>query len=279
MRQSDKMDYKLPKLPARPENSNKGTFGKVLNIAGSDYMPGAGYLSSISALKIGAGYVELLSTEKVLTAVSHLAPEIVLVPVSRLNEVINEATVISIGCGLSTTKDAEELFKNVLKSDKPIVIDADGLNILSKIEHDFDKKAVLTPHPKEASRLLNCSLEEILSNIENSAINISTKYNCITVLKTHNTIVTDGENFYINNTGNSALSKAGSGDVLCGMITGLTAQGMDLFDACALGVYLHGLAGELASKDLTEYSVLATDQIKYIPNALAVCNLPHNHTL
>ncbi|MBO6087728.1 NAD(P)H-hydrate dehydratase [bacterium] len=183
---------------------------------------------------------------------------------------MKEATVISIGCGLSTSQETAELFKNVLnlKSDKPIIIDADGLNILSEIEYDFDKKAILTPHPKEASRLLGCTLEEILSNVQNSAVKISKKYNCITVLKIHDTIVTEGKTVYKNTTGNSALAKAGSGDVLCGMITGLVAQGMDLFDASALSVYLHGLTGELASKDLTKYSVLATDQIKYIPNAI-----------
>lgn len=272
MRQSDKMDYKLQKLPERLENSNKGTFGKVLNIAGSDYMPGAGYLSSISALKIGAGYVELLSTEKVLTTISHLAPEIVLVPTSKLNDVINEAAVISVGCGLSTSEGAKDLFNKVLnlRLDKPIIIDADGLNLLSKIEHDFDKKAILTPHPKEASRLLDCSLDKVLKDLKTSALKISEKYNCITVLKTHSTIVTDGETVYKNNTGNSALAKAGSGDVLCGMISGLVAQGMDLFDASALGVHLHGLTGELASKDLTEYCVLATDLVSYVPKAVKI---------
>ena len=264
------MDYKLPKMPERPENSNKGTFGKVLNIAGSDYMRGAGYLSSISALKIGAGYVEILSDEKVLDTVSNLAPEIVLVPISKLEETINEATVISIGCGLSTSTEAVMLFKKVLKlrKNQPIIIDADGLNILSKMEFDFCKNAILTPHPKEASRLLGCSLDEVLNNIKQSALKITEKYNCITVLKTHQTVITDGEKFYENKTGNSALAKAGSGDVLCGMITGLVAQGADLFDASVLGVYLHGLTGEFASKDLTEYSVLASDLVNNIPKAI-----------
>jgi len=264
------MDYKLPKMPERPKNSNKGTFGKVLNIAGSDYMRGAGYLSSISALKIGAGYVEILSDEKVLDTVSNLAPEIVLVPISKLEETINEATVISIGCGLSTSTEAVMLFKKVLKlrKNQPIIIDADGLNILSKMEFDFCKNAILTPHPKEASRLLGCSLDEVLNNIKQSALKITEKYNCITVLKTHQTVITDGEKFYENKTGNSALAKAGSGDVLCGMITGLVAQGADLFDASVLGVYLHGLTGEFASKDLTEYSVLASDLVNNIPKAI-----------
>ena len=220
------MDYNLPKLPVRPKNSNKGTFGKVLNIAGSDYMRGAGYLSSISALKIGAGYVETLSTEKVLDTVSNHAPEIVLVPISKLDEVINDATVISIGCGLSTSLEAVELFQKTLnlRKNQQIIIDADGLNILSKMEFNFDKRAILTPHPKEASRLLNCSLDEVLKDVKISALKISEKYNCIAVLKTHQTVITDGERFYQNTTGNSALAKAGSGDVLCGMISGLVAQ-------------------------------------------------------
>lgn len=264
------MEYKLPKLPARPQISHKGTFGKVLNIAGSSYMPGAAYLSSISALKVGAGYVELASYEKVLTSVSHIAPEIILAPINAIPELIQNCTVAAIGCGLSMSKKSEKLFDNCLKNlrKKNIVIDADGLNILSGKEYYFDTNAILTPHPKEAARLLGCSSEDILSEIELSAKRISEKYNCITVLKTNKTIVTDGINIYKNTSGCSALAKAGSGDVLCGMITGLVAQGMNLFDASALGVYLHGLAGELAAKDLSEYGVLASDQLRYIPLAI-----------
>lgn len=263
------MDYKLPKLPYREENSNKGTFGKILNIAGSKYMPGAAYLSSISALKTGAGYVELVSDDCVLETVSKLAPEIVLAPYKKLTELINDATVIEIGCGLSTEK--QEIFDKVIdeRKNQPLVIDADGLNILAKMNYTFDKNVILTPHPKEASRLLNCSTEKILNNPEQSAIEISKKYNCITVLKTHRTKIAspDGE-FYTNNTGSSALAKAGTGDVLTGMISGLLAQKMSVLEAAILGVYLHGLAGELATKDLSEYSVLASDVVNYIPFAI-----------
>ncbi|MBQ3819031.1 NAD(P)H-hydrate dehydratase, partial [bacterium] len=124
------------------------------------------------------------------------------------------------------------------------------------------------PHPKEASRLLKCELKDILNDLEGSAKEISKKYNCITVLKTHNTIVTDGEIIYTNQTGCSALAKAGSGDILCGMIAGLAAQGLDVYSASKLGVYLHGLAGDLAAKDLTEYAVLASDLVRYIPFAI-----------
>ena len=263
------MDYKLPKLPYREENSNKGTFGKVLNIAGSKFMPGAAYLSSVSALKIGAGYVELVSDESVLNSVSAKSAEIVLAPIEKLTELIADATVIEIGCGLSTEK--QDLFKKVLekRTVQPMVIDADGLNILAKINYTFDKNVILTPHPKEAARLLNCTTENILNNPEQSATEISKKFNCITVLKTHQTKVTspDGR-IYTNSTGNSALAKAGSGDILCGMIAGLLAQKMEAFDAAALGVYLHGKAGELASEDLSEYSVLASDLLNYIPKAI-----------
>ena len=269
------MDYKLPKLPKRSENSNKGTFGKVLNISGSEYMTGAGFLSSVSALKVGAGYVELASCERALNVVATLAPEVVLAPLSKIPELISNATVLLIGCGLSTSDTAKRIVKTVLPAQIPTVVDADGLNVLAKnpeilhsAKNDKIKNLIFTPHPKEASRLLNCELEDVLNNMENSAKKICEKYNCITVLKSHNTIVSDGNKIYRNTTGNSALAKAGSGDVLAGIIAGLLAQKMTPFDASCLGVYIHGLAGDLAKNDLTAYGVLASDTVRYIPNAL-----------
>lgn len=271
------MDYKLPKLPKRSENSNKGTFGKVLNISGSEYMTGAGFLSSVSALKVGAGYVELASCERALNVVATLAPEVVLAPLSKIPELISNATVLLIGCGLSTSHTAKRIVKTVLPAQIPTVVDADGLNILAEspeilhsAKNDKIKNLIFTPHPKEASRLLNCKLEDVLNDMENSAKKICEKYNCITVLKSHNTIVSDGNKIYRNTTGNSALAKAGSGDVLAGIIAGLLAQKMTPFDASCLGVYIHGLAGDLAKNDLTAYGVLASDTVRYIPNALKI---------
>ena len=271
------MDYKLPKLPKRSENSNKGTFGKVLNISGSEYMTGAGFLSSVSALKVGAGYVELASCERALNVVATLAPEVVLAPLSKIPELISNATVLLIGCGLSTSDTAKRIVKTVLPAQIPTVVDADGLNILAEspeilhsAKNDKIKNLIFTPHPKEASRLLNCELEDVLNDMENSAKKICEKYNCITVLKSHNTIVSDGNKIYRNTTGNSALAKAGSGDVLAGIIAGLLAQKMTPFDASSLGVYIHGLAGDLAKNDLTAYGVLASDTVRYIPNALKI---------
>ena len=269
------MDYNLPHMPYRPKESNKGTFGKVLNVSGSDYMPGAAYLSSVAALKIGAGLTILSSSEKVLRTVSNIAPEIVLNPIENITEILNTVQVVLIGCGLSTSENAKNAFNNIVnKLDKstPLILDADGLNILAQ-NHVFPERdinsTILTPHPKEASRLLKCDINDVLKNIDKSSMHISEKYNCITVLKTHKTVITtpDGK-IYHNNSGCSALAKAGSGDVLAGMIAGLIAQNMDLFNASVLGVYLHGLAGELAAKDLSEYGVLASDTLKYIPFAI-----------
>lgn len=264
------MVYNLPKLPKREENSNKGTYGKILNVSGSEYMTGAAYLSSVSALKIGAGYIELASHKNVLRAVSAMCPEIVLAPIERIPKILETSNVLAIGCGLSTTDDAVELFKNTisLAENIPTVIDADGLNILSKTDTALPDKVILTPHPKEASRLLDVPLDDVLNNMELSAKEITKRHKCVTVLKSHQTIVTDGRTVYYNTTGNSALAKAGSGDVLTGMISGLLAQKMNIFDAACLGVYLHGLAGDLAKNDLTAYGVLASDTIRYIPYAL-----------
>lgn len=262
------MDFKLPE---RNQNSHKGTFGKVLNIAGSKYMPGAAYLSSVSALKVGCGYCFLASEEDVIKAVAAQTQNIVFVPLKDITKQLKTSNVLAIGCGLSTSKNAIKTFNIALKHihEIPVIIDADGLNILSKVKIKLPKNLILTPHPAEAARLLQNTTEEVLLNFEKSAIEISKKYNCTTVLKSHNTVVCspNGE-IYINKTGNSALAKAGSGDVLTGIIAGLLAQKMNTFEAAKLGVYLHGLCGELASKELTEYCVMANDLINYIPAAI-----------
>ncbi len=267
------MDFKLPK---RKENSNKATYGRVLNIAGSDYMPGAAYLSSVSALKIGCGYCFLCSTEKVINAVASQTQNIVFLPYSELLANISLATVVEIGCGLGLSDTAVEIFNTAIRNipqETPIIIDADGLNILSKFPEVFIarhfRKSILTPHPKEAARLLSCNLEDVLSDLENSAKKISKIYNCITVLKTHKTIVVSPDlKLYVNSTGNNSMAKAGSGDVLAGMISGLVAQNMDIFEAACLGVYLHGLCGDFAKEKLTEYSVMAEDLISFIPTVI-----------
>ena len=222
------MDFELP---LRSENSNKGTFGRVLNIAGSDYMPGAAYLSSVSALKAGCGYVFLASEERVIDAVSAQTQNVVFAPLRDIYNLLKTADVLLIGCGLSTSKKAEKIFTEAMESvpDIPVVIDADGINILAGLDTPkLPEKLILTPHIKEASRLLKIETEKISADMEFYAKEISEKYNCTTVLKSSETVVCGKDlNIYRNNKQNSALAKAGSGDVLAGIISGLLAQGMD----------------------------------------------------
>ena len=265
------MDFKMPE---RPEFSNKGTFGKVLNIAGSENYSGAAYLSSVSALKVGCGYVALSGSPKSMNIVANLSPDIVYVPIANVKEAIEKFNVVSIGCGLSVETGTSILFKSIISTlagtDKTVIIDADGLNLMAKKKPTkLPANLIITPHPMEASRLLKVDVEKILEKPVDYAKKLSKKYNCTTVLKLHSTVVCSKDmEIYINDTGNSALAKAGSGDVLTGIISGLSAQGMPNFEAAKLGVYLHGRTGEIASSMLTEYSVLAIDLLKYIPLAI-----------
>ena len=261
-------------LPIREEKSHKGTFGKVLNIAGSRNYSGAAYLSSLSALKVGCGYVTLASVPTVLSRVASMTPNIVCIPVGEIKSQLSKYDVISIGSGLSQDAGAILMFKAILsdikETEKTVVIDADGLNIISKFPKiKLPKNVIFTPHVMEASRLSGQKIEDILRNPRFTAKKITEKYGCVTVLKSHKTVVCSlDEQIYTNTTGNSALAKAGTGDILCGMIAGFSAQKMAPFEASCLSVYLHGKAGELASEDLTEYSVLASDLLDYIPKAI-----------
>lgn len=263
------MDFKLPE---RPEDSHKGTFGKVLNISGSKFMPGAAFISSLAALKSGCGYVFLATEEEVISCGSWQTSPIVFVRRASIIENLKSSQALLIGCGLGVELHAAEIFKRTFDArvEIPTVIDADGLNLLSQYGAEFlPENLILTPHPLEASRLLGgVEVEKILADSIHYAGEISQKYNCVTVLKKHNTVVTSpfGE-VYINNTGNSAMAKAGSGDVLAGMIASFLAQGMEIFEAATLAVYTHGLAGDLAREDLTAYSVMPTDLVNYIPRA------------
>lgn len=255
------------KMPFREQNSNKGTFGKVLNFAGSKNYIGAAYLSTVAILKVGGGFAALATEKDIIRSVSTLLPEAVYLSQKEGLKQIKDFSVVLIGCGLG---DNKKLFKEAIKRiDCPTIIDADGLNILSKTNIELPQSSIITPHPLEAARLLGVTLQDILNNLEDSAKKLCAKYNCITVLKTHRTIICNGNNIFINQHGNSALAKAGSGDVLAGIVAGLLASTkLTPFDAAKLGVYLHSRAGEIASEELTEYSVLASDLPDYLPAAI-----------
>lgn len=274
-------------MPHRPLDANKGTFGKVLNIAGCLNYQGAAYLSSVAPLKIGAGLVTLATIEKVVNNLAGNCPWITFIPLkdhqgkciagyafSEITEIIDDYDVVSIGPGLSTMPAVSEFCEDVIKllyqKNKKAVIDADALNILSKTDiTNLPSDSVITPHPKELSRLTGLCVEEIQSDRIKAARFTSEKYGCCVILKGNKTVIcTREQEVFINTSGNSSLSKAGSGDVLTGIISGLLAQGCSVKEASILGVYMHGLCGEMASEKLTVYSVLATDQINEIPNAI-----------
>ena len=305
------VEYVKTLLPTRPEDSHKGVFGHVLTIAGCRNYSGAAYFSSVAALRVGCGRSTLATVPAVLASVAALSPDVILIPldetrektissrsVKKIEKVLKNFDVITVGCGISSNKDTAKFFEKLIKvlagMDIPVVIDADGLTLLSKLKNiKLPKNTILTPHPKEFARLMGVAVDNVLLQPEFWVKKCCEKYNCTTVLKMHKTMVADNKgNFYVNNSGNSALSKGGSGDVLCGMIAGFLASGehseqepayeeqvekenlhrshsdLSCFGASILAVYLHGLTAEIASKDLTEYSTLGSDLLKYIPEAI-----------
>lgn len=279
-------DVILSLLPKRQQNSHKGTYGHVLNIAGSTQFPGAAYLSSISSLKVGAGYCMLASCSDTVNTVASNCPDITFldlgqsqygtIPKDAIKYVsaIANYDVVSIGCGVNLVGGANEFVINFLKKNKnsytPIIIDADAINSMASAKYfSLPLNSIITPHPAELSRLLGVEVSEIQQNRAKWAWEASRELDCIVLLKGHETVISvPNGRIFINHTGNSALSKAGSGDVLTGMISGFCAQGLSLENAACVAVFIHGLAGELAAKNLSEYSVLASDLIKYIPIAI-----------
>lgn len=274
-------------MPQRPQQSNKGTFGKVLNIAGSIEYQGAAYLSSVAPLKTGAGLVTLATIEPLINNLAGNCPWVTFYPLrdyykkciasdafGDVLNIIENYNVLSVGPGLSDTAATnafvDDLIKYLNKNNKKTVIDADAINVLSKSElSSFPSDSVITPHPMELSRLINTPVKDIQNDRIKYAKLTAEKFGCCVVLKGNQTVVCTKElEVFVNTSGNSALAKAGSGDVLTGIISGLMAQGVSVENAAKLGVYLHGLCGELASQDLTLYSILATDQIDYIPQAI-----------
>lgn len=263
-------------MPLRPEDGHKGTFGKVFNIAGSFGMTGAAYMCSMSSLLVGAGYSILAAPAEVIPIIAAKASELVYLPLNDSNtfDKSAESDVILLGPGLgteeSTVNFVTEFIKQITNRGDKILIDGDALNCLAMLENPvFPLNSIITPHPKELSRLLKISVEEINQNRIEVAKQASKQFNTIVVLKGANTIIAEPNgNAYINSTGNSGLATAGSGDVLAGIISGLIAQGMALKDASVLGVYLHGLAADIAIQYLNEYSLTAERLMDYIPQAI-----------
>jgi ADP-dependent NAD(P)H-hydrate dehydratase / NAD(P)H-hydrate epimerase len=276
-------------LPERKENSHKGTFGTLLTIAGSLGMSGATVFSAESALRVGCGLCYLATPKSLIPALP--TAEIIYHPlketssqsihsdaIADLDDDLKRVSAVVLGPGMSTHKETvhfvQEFVAETLSrlNDLPVVIDADALNAISANSaciSSSSHKFVLTPHPKELSRLLKISTEEIQSDRINMALQAAKRFGCVVVLKGSFTVIASPEgSVAINPTGNASMAKAGAGDVLSGIIGGLLAQGLNHLDAAIAGAYIHGRAGELASQSLGMSGVLARDISDFIPDAL-----------
>lgn len=264
----------LRKLPRRNPNSNKGTYGHVAVIGGSKNMSGAPFLAAKAAYTMGAGLVKVYTVEENRVIIQSALPEAILTTYSDYGEAIactedalNWADVIIVGPGLGRDSTSERiLYELLLNVEVPIIIDADGLNLIKDmldLVKNNASKVIMTPHIKEMSRLTDLSVEYIMNNKIDVAKRFVKDYGITLVLKDAKTIVPDkDENAYINVSGNSGMSTGGAGDVLTGIIAGLIAAGrLDNGEAAKLGVYIHGLAGDVAKEEKSEYSVIASDII------------------
>ena len=285
-----KITKKLASLPGRPKDGHKGMFGRLLIVGGSENMIGAPVLAGTAALRSGAGLVQIAMPKTVLAAALSISPELIGLGLDQANtrellDAAGAADAIVVGPGMGQQPAALERLKALVRLDKPIVLDADALNMLAaekKWPSDLAARAVLTPHPGEMKRLLNllpASELKALGSLslfpadDETRLKIASAMAQLTaqtiVLKGHRTVITDGALAYFNNSGDSSLSKAGSGDVLSGVLGCLLAQKMTPFDAATVAVHLHGLAGQIAGEAWGLRSPLARDVINAIPPAIA----------
>lgn len=282
---------RLPtRLSQRRVNSHKKDFGHVFVIAGSPQYSGAAVLCAEAALHSGSGLVTLGIPKSLNSAIIKIKPkEVMTLPLpetmngvlgassyKKIEEFIKHADILAIGPGLGLDGSTKALIRKVIiNTAKPLVIDADGLNALTdhldilRIPEPVSRIPILTPHPGEMSRLTGINAKKIQQQRKNIAKSFSKGYNCITVLKGYQTVVADPkEKVYINKTGNPGMATAGSGDVLTGIIASFLGQGLEPFDAAKYGVYIHGLAGDLAAKEKTQICLIASDIIDKIPDAV-----------
>ncbi len=276
------MNPKLPKLPPRTPDSHKGDFGRVLLVGGSRDMPGSISLSGMAALRSGAGLVTVAVPPAAHPIVAGFEPSYMTASLAddgdgrvsmaafpRARELIARSTVIGIGPGLGQSGEATEFVTKLYREvPLPMVIDADALNALAARRDrlaDHAGPRVLTPHPGEFARLTGAQGPPA-DRVE-AATALAKSASVVVVLKGHGTVIADGSRHAINTTGNPGMATGGTGDVLTGVIAALLAQGLAPFEAAQLGVYIHGLAGDLAASELGQVSLIASDLIRFLPKA------------
>jgi ADP-dependent NAD(P)H-hydrate dehydratase / NAD(P)H-hydrate epimerase len=284
---------RLPQqLLHRRLNAHKGDLGHIFILAGSPQFSGAALLCCYAAMRAGAGLVTLGIPKSLNLAIIKIKPkEVMTLPLPETRDATlslsaykkikdfakNNIDVLVVGPGLSKNQSTQSLARKVISEiDKPMVIDADGLNaligylnLLRVTSYELRVTRILTPHPGEMSRLLGVSVKTIQDKRKEIARKFAKAHKVTLVLKGHNTVVADYKgNLYINKTGNPGMATAGSGDVLTGMIGAFLGQGLGAFNAAKYAVYLHGLAGDLAAKEKTPIGMIASDIVDKIPEAI-----------
>ncbi len=272
----------LPWLPQRAVDAHKGDFGLALIVGGSRGMVGAVALAGMAALRGGAGLVRLAVPDVCQDSVAALEPSYMTVALpsddaGRLGlhahetivELAGAATVVACGPGLGRSGELDQLVGRLYRElAKPLVVDADALNALATQPDVLAQPGgprILTPHPGEFTRLIGERLAR--QQREAVAVELAARCGTVIVLKGHRSLITDGDRCAKNTTGNPGMATGGSGDVLTGLITALACQDLSPLDAARLGVYLHGLAGDLGAAELGHESLIAGDLVRFLPNA------------
>lgn len=272
-------------MPARPADAHKGTYGHVFIVAGSRGFTGAAKMAGLAAARSGTGLVTLGIPRTLANVVASSTMEVMTLPLpsTRADSLSADAlpvavrfaqdkSAVALGPGLSQQRSTQEFVRRFIAQCAPgLVVDADALNAIvghADVLKGTTRPAILTPHPGEMARLCACTTDEVQSDRESIAGRFARAHRCVVVLKGRRTVVAgpDGE-LFVNPTGNSGMATGGTGDVLTGILGGLLAQGLEPADAAQLGVYLHGLAGDLAAADLTERGMIAGDLLDRIPVA------------
>lgn len=280
------MNLTLPELPSRPDDSHKGSFGSVLIVAGSRGMSGAAALAGLGALRGGAGLVTVAVPRSIQPTVAAIEPSYLTLPLeeddagridrtaaAEILSAARRATAVAIGPGWGRSPNLGELAQLLCSEiDKPLVVDADALNVLAASSGVLPAATgsaprIVTPHPGEFSRLSGADRKTVQEDREAQAAEFALKHKLVVVLKGQGTVITDGERAAINTTGNSGMATGGTGDVLTGLIAALLAQGMSAFDAAHLAAHLHGLAGDLAAADFGKPGMIASDIPCYLGRA------------
>lgn len=275
-----------PEFEKRNPLSNKGDYGKVLSVCGSKKYPGAAFFAASGAVRIGAGLVTCAFPDAAYPAIASKLNEPIMMPLPCCEEgflargaleslipAAEKSDCMLVGCGLGNTLGTASVVEELLQETKcPTVIDADGINIISANINMLEAvrgRAVITPHPGEMARLLKLTTEQVQSNRILLAKAVAKQFGIVVVLKGANTVVSDGEQVYVNRTGNAGMARGGSGDLLAGIIAGLVAQGYSLMQAAMLGTYIHGVCGDVAAKKISQTGMTPTDMIKILPGLLS----------